>query len=544
MTESVKLSAHNKLKFVVFLLVFGPVLMSSEWHVDPQSGLDTNKGTEQAPFKTIGAALHLATKGGTILLHAGTYTEMISVDHKGSENKWLRIKRHKDEKVIWKSKPHGMVVNGSHVEIDGIEFTNITKNGIVTFANNLIIRNCLFTGGNLAIKHNDKKKRHHHVLIENCTFYDYWDIAIFPDNIDGLIVRNNFFAFTSRNGVMPQIDPGGVKDLVLENNVFYYQGKKRGPLKIRSGDGEGFSEGDAFNAYGGIVRNNIFVGGDKYSVLIASSNGVCMYNNTLVNNVNGRVENGMLYIHREVVDVDAQGNPFPNKKRPHGPNKNNVFKNNILYLNAPDKTKGYHKNVLVEMHPTMGKAAAIVAPATKRDEFMSQTFENNLYFKTKGEEYIFFLDTVLKKGQVKGWGADFDQNSIIGSDPKFTTQDINDKNAFTLADASPCIDAGTHLTQTKTKGTGTVIQVNDARYFTNGLGMVTGDEILVGKERVRVVARDIHKHTITVDKQINWEVAVPINVVYEGKAPDIGAVERDSERIVGDTPHRQVKQLK
>ena len=88
-----------------------------------------------------------------------------------------------------------MVIMKSYVIVDGIEFTDIAKNGIVTTADNLVIRNCKFTGGNLAIKHNDKNRRHKNVLIENCTILDYYDIAIFPDDINGLIVRNNFFAF-------------------------------------------------------------------------------------------------------------------------------------------------------------------------------------------------------------------------------------------------------------------------------------------------------------------------------------------------------------
>ena len=58
-----------------------------------------------------------------------------------------------------------------------------------------------------------------------------------------------------------------------------------------------------------------------------------------------------------------------------------------------------------------------------------------------------------------------------------------------------------------------------------GVKWVEGDEIMVGKEKVRVVAVDREKNVLKVDRAVQWEKDTPVNYAYTGAGPDIGAVE-------------------
>lgn len=116
-----------------------------------------------------------------------------------------------------------------------------------------------------------------------------------------------------------------------------------------------------------------------------------------------------------------------------------------------------------------------------------------------------------------------DANSM-SLDPKFTNISGND---ITLQSDSPCIDAGDFLTKTTGSGTGTVIPVEDARYFHDGYGIagVSGDTIKIGSNTATVTDIDYGANTITINKSISWNNGDGVSYSYSGSAPDIGAYE-------------------
>jgi hypothetical protein len=81
------------------------------------------------------------------------------------------------------------------------------------------------------------------------------------------------------------------------------------------------------------------------------------------------------------------------------------------------------------------------------------------------------------------------------------------------------------LTLARSSGEGTVIEVEDALYFTDGHGIVGPDALRVGKERVKVLKVDYMASTVTVDRSISWKRGDPVTLDYAGAAPDIGAFE-------------------
>ena len=104
------------------------------------------------------------------------------------------------------------------------------------------------------------------------------------------------------------------------------------------------------------------------------------------------------------------------------------------------------------------------------------------------------------------------------------------KADYRLKPGSPCIDAGAPLTRTRFAGSGTQVVVEDALYFCDGFRRIDGDMIVVGSNTpARVVTVDYDTKTLTVQRALSWEKGDPVNLAYEGKAPDIGALESGAE---------------
>ena len=110
----------------------------------------------------------------------------------------------------------------------------------------------------------------------------------------------------------------------------------------------------------------------------------------------------------------------------------------------------------------------------------------------------------------------------LETEPEFVQAEKGD---FRLAASSPCIDAGMPLTAARSSGAGTVSEVEDALYFTDGHGIVDPDVVRVGKERAKVLKVDCQANSITLDRSISWKQGDPVTLDYAGEAPDIGAVE-------------------
>lgn len=99
-------------------------------------------------------------------------------------------------------------------------------------------------------------------------------------------------------------------------------------------------------------------------------------------------------------------------------------------------------------------------------------------------------------------------------------------NDFNLGASSSCIDAGTNLTLTNGADTGTVITVDNANFFMDGWGLITGDIIFVGDDSDLLITNvDYDAKTITVNRSITWTDDEEVGFSFYGNAPDIGAYE-------------------
>ena len=102
---------------------------------------------------------------------------------------------------------------------------------------------------------------------------------------------------------------------------------------------------------------------------------------------------------------------------------------------------------------------------------------------------------------------------------------------FHLVKGSSAIDQGVPLARTAAEGKDEMLPVDNVWCFSAGFKnskdetLIPGDEIMVGKTRVRVVGINRKENILTLDHKIKWKKDDPVNYVYMGSAPDVGAFE-------------------
>jgi|GEM_PF-2054448 len=133
-------------------------------------------------------------------------------------------------------------------------------------------------------------------------------------------------------------------------------------------------------------------------------------------------------------------------------------------------------------------------------------------------------------GATYGWeeyksDTGFDAHSMI-TDPLFINQNSYD---FNLNANSLAINNGDFLTKANNAGNNsTSLIVQDARYFTDGYGLVEGDKIKIGSNNPASITNvDYGSNIITLAENLSWNNGDNVSYVYSGAKPDIGALESD-----------------
>jgi len=146
---------------------------------------------------------------------------------------------------------------------------------------------------------------------------------------------------------------------------------------------------------------------------------------------------------------------------------------------------------------------------------------NNLFYPDKANGFLYLGKEYWFDGykQVSGQGK-----QSICIQPNFMNQVNND---YHLTATSPCVDAGSYLSFTRSAGSGTQIPVQDVTYFCDGFGMMAGDLIQLEGETTtaRITKLNRENHILTVDIGLSWRSGQGIHLAYYGSGPDIGAFE-------------------
>jgi len=89
------------------------------------------------------------------------------------------------------------------------------------------------------------------------------------------------------------------------------------------------------------------------------------------------------------------------------------------------------------------------------------------------------------------------------------------------------INQGVFLTKTRNSGNGTVIELEDAGFFTDGYEIGEGDLIRIEgqSQQFEILDIDYINSTITLNGSITWNDGDGVSLAYYDNTPDIGAYE-------------------
>ena len=505
-TESRRISIVTcaMLAVLAVLLVPASQVGATDYHVDQSGNDSTGDGSLSTPWRTIRYALDQLSAGDTLYIHAGTYpaggdsTDAYTIPTSGSAGNPITITNYQNDQVVISTAQAGFVLSDKdYITFDGLIIDNTTAASCIdAVGNHITIRNCELANGYNAIRCAEATQ-YTHLLVENCTIHDFGYVPVYVDNMDKVVIKGN----TIYNGVA-NIAAYATTDLVIEDNFCHNTGQRLGPAKMAwSTNGSGVT--------GAIFRRNVLIDGERYLLGLYSADGMIVYNNVIANLAGDAVEDAMAWLRQDGTS------PAPN-------NKYNVFKNNIYYHMGSDSKPQWWNNALFGMADTIAS------------DWGDQEIDYNCYYKASGTEYIIYGSTWVYENEVSnGWySGQYDNNSIAGSDPRLVVPSTSaGMEGFAIADDSPCRDAGVALTQANGSGSGTSLTVDDARYFTAGFGLISGDVIDVGGTTAQVTAVNTSTDTLTLDQSISWSNNDPVTLVYYGAAPDIGAVEVDYQSL-------------
>ena len=489
------------------------VSAAGTYYVSP-SGSSANPGTQQSPW-SLSHANSQAVPGDTIILLDGTYTGTIDPINSGSVGAVItyQAETNRGAKFPNVSFPVDLNPGHSYITIDGIEATDNYKWVRANNVDHVTITNCYFKNANgwETMMFRDSGG---YITVTNCYIENGTDSLHIRSGQGHYVAGNTFITATHTCLVMM-----GVTNSVIENNSFsnasqkcmevfstreVYSPSELSEYNLIQGNTfySGNNVGIQYSGNRTILRNNIFDQsnvGMRWTIYYGSSEGDrpeawwCQ-ENRFYNNVMYGCGNAVLVNMTQYV-IDTYGGAFGD----------NIHKNNIIY-NGTDAAQGSFDWDAVPSHASF--------------------FYNNIIRTSSGQDVFWWFDNPAPDdyytlSEIESAYSSYYANNIEVN-PLFTNAATDD---FTLQSGSNCIDAGTALTLTNGSGTGTVFTVDDALYFTDGYGLISGDVIRVGSDTVTITAVNYTTKQITVSSSFTWADNEAVSMDYNGSAPDMGAFE-------------------
>lgn len=445
------------------------------------------------PWRTIQKAAKIMVAGDSLIIQEGTYYETdIEFSHSGTQNNWIVITTEEgSQPILTGDGIAGIIIYGdknnkyskSHFIINGLEITGYQNDGLKVFYADFIVMSNIHAhnNGNAGINVVDSD----HILVQDSELdHNGWNSNGDSGWGDGLTINNH-----KEMG----------KTSVVRRNIMYANFQKRSGSYW---DGNGFTLDMAGDSGLHIVENNVIFNNGGTGLLAGDTGDLILIHNTFYHNMSDpRCRNTAdLYLVRTGVH-DA------------------IIKNNIVYSRSGIWTINRFEGI---------------------DDAL---IENNLIWsQDESNSKIWWLDWKLVrmdywiknraqstlKGDPGFISALDDDELITFHDSEWIDMDADDYD-FHLAQNSQCIDQGAFLTMTIGEGSGKEIEVENAKYFTDGFGLKgQGDIIQIGMNPpIMIIEIDYDQNKLTVDRSINWESGDLVGFPYNGAAPDIGASEFD-----------------
>ncbi len=477
---------------------------SAEYFVDRNhaSANDSNPGTQVLPWRTIQRAANVMQHGDTCYVNPGTYEERVQPQNSGQQGNPITYK------AVGTVVMRGFYLSArTYIRIIGFEITHTSFNQ--------------YPGIELRSAHGCE-------ILDNYIHHTYsigiWLYKTAPCN--NVLIRGNRIAY-----------PGAVP------------GRQLGEIAIHAAGSFNIIEyndishtADFTNAWGeyNIFRNNYFhdcylsdypdytvaeghhIDGLQYYSALNGSTPLLL-NRTMFE---GNFINSNDVPHAHVIILRDTSN--------HGSSEF-LFRGNLAVRNGSyggiidyfDRFRSIH-NTFVDMlnqQPTKAMYCISFSAGATGGKVFNNVFHNS----ARSGGMLYYVDS----SSLSGFYADYnlaylsgnfsEAHGILNQDPQFVNYSGNDLH---LRNTSPAIDRAGPITRTASAGSGTLITVQDANYFTDGWDIAEGDIIKVGANNpVTITDIDYANNRLTVGSSISWSANDAVNLAYIGAGADMGAFE-------------------
>jgi len=502
-------------------------------------------GSDGDAYTTLQSAAVAAVAGTQVLIREGEFNEQLSPQKSGEEDNYITFKSYENEIVgitgeslnpaIWIDRKDYIVVEGLHVH-DVDRWLNALGSHHIIIRNNkferalnpygssktgIFLQTCTYakiqnniinesTQDNLGLIDCDFN------LIEGNTItkaaHTLWTLKCSNYNV----IRGNYFhneiqkigeIFDCHNagyggGSFPKLySYDDTKYNVVEQNTFAYTAspEDRSPYA-----------GIQYAGQHGIIRNNIFYEceGPPISLTYYSDEAKYCYSNRISHNV---------FFNNEFGGIRISGTESTDFK-------DQQIKNNILF-----KNKFIQRDFRWSWYEELNNKPVQIFTGRDSDILFER---NNIFNSEEDELYVVAFGSRFSSSNdepkpLSWWETNHSQ--IFKNNEQVNPGFVDEINKdFHLLESSPMIDAGNFLTKTTNPGTNsTTMEVEDAGWFMDGFGIVSGDTIQLEGQSVFaiIISIDYTTNTLTLDRTLSWDTGLGISLKYDHVGPDIGAFE-------------------
>jgi len=584
--KTITCKTHILTYFVLILLLISTEVSANTYYV-AKNGNDNNSGTEAQPWLTIQKAADTMIAGDIAYVKEGVYKEQVVPKNSGRKGNYITYQAYPRQEVIvespnsWFNRYCILLSKDkklTHLRFSGLKLRNSNWVNFGVLASdsgvksNIILDGLTIESGYIGIYFRsgvvDSKiinceihynqfgiyldERNRDILIDNnhvshgkivgqnqskwshniCVYSDTGDVGSINTNItitnnhvhhalvqgilvwhgEKILIKGNHSHHNGATGI--QIESAGrpdqiTKNIVVEDNLCEYNSQH-----YDSETGIWVDDSDRV-----VVQNNI-ARFNEVGLKITGSFQVIARKNLIYHNYhNEYINSGGIYV-------------LGTEQRQSG--GDNIIVHNTFFENAERSQRAQIVIGMWSSQPPLNRVVFknnIASESRALDyrldlwiQGLTHTLDYNNYFNSERNLRIRWQGSGVTPISWSEYLSTSNQdNHSITSDPLFIDTVNSD---YHLKPDSPCIDRGGFLTETASSGVGTEIQVKDARYFTDGYGLVDGDIIQVGSnDPVRIVRIDYSTNTIFIDKSISWNSQESVSYPFIGSASDIGAFE-------------------
>jgi hypothetical protein len=258
-------------RFLTILLMSFSILTAKTYYVS-NSGLDTNLGTIDAPFKTITKGINAMAAGDTVFIREGVFalSTTISISKSGTAETRYHLRAFPGERVVLdfstQTSSDGLKLNGQYWHVYGIEVKKSTHNGIAINSHNNIVEFCAtYENKNTGLQLGNGASNNR---IINCDSYFNYDPPS-GGNADGFAPKldvgtgNYFYGCrawqNSDDGWDGYLRPSDNVFTTIENCWSFMNGYLRDNSVIATGNGNGFKMGGGDTTNKDSLRHNMTV---------------------------------------------------------------------------------------------------------------------------------------------------------------------------------------------------------------------------------------------------------------------------------------------